>query len=68
MRSGSRNFVVQIDPSGSSDLGTAPLVGRVESLDSGDSTRFQSARVLLRFIRQALAEAACETADRRDET
>ena len=54
----SRNFVVQLEhPDPDVPRGrTSPLIGRVENLESGEWIRFRSARGLLHFIRQALAE------------
>lgn len=68
MRSEPKNFVVQIESPESSpaEKGTTPLIGRVESLESGGSTRFRSARVLLRFIREATAESPSQPVDGRD--
>lgn len=45
-----KSFVVQLEHG----AGRGRLVGRVESLDSGEIRRFASSRGLLHFLRRAL--------------
>ena len=55
-----KSFVVQL----ASAAGRGRLVGRVESLDSGDVASFASGRGLLRFLRSALLASSSDEAKR----
>jgi len=57
------DFVIQVRPE--TDLDRGVLRGRIEHMDSGQSTRFQTVEELIAFIKQHLQAPAPEPSESR---